>query len=346
MTSQPASIVSKARDRAHINRQARDLAQSLGIIVVAAVLLVVFAETASSFLTAGNVRNILIQTSVLGVVAVGETMVMLTGGIDLSVGAIAFVGEVLTADLTTPLASGAAGQSVSGVGAHSWGFALLVALFVTGGLGLLNGFLVAVVRIPAILATLASLLLATGIGELVLNLRYLMVTTPIFSQLYTKNVIFNLPGMVAIMFGFYIVFAFVMQRTRYGRNVYAIGGNPKAARLSGLPVVRTTVTVYTLTGLICGVGGFLTVSQLGMVSSNDLQTLNFQTIIAVLLGGLSISRGGVGRVERTLVGVVIFGMLTNYQTIKGVDPSFQQALLGGLLIAAIVADRLIRGRPQ
>ncbi len=305
-----------------------------------------FAETASSFLTAGNVRNILIQTSVLGVVAVGETMVMLTGGIDLSVGAIAFVGEVLTADLTTPLASGAAGQSVSGVGAHSWEFALLVALLVTGSLGLLNGFLVAVVRIPAILATLASLLLATGIGELVLNLRYLMVSTPIFSQLYTRNLIFNLPGMVVIMFGFYVVFAFVMQKTQYGRNVYAIGGNPKAARLSGLPVVRTTVAVYTLTGVICGVAGFLTVCQLGMVSSNDLQTLNFQTIIAVLLGGLSISRGGVGRFERTLVGVVIFGMLTNYQTIKGVDPSFQQALLGGLLIAAIVADRLIRGRPQ
>ena len=138
MTSLPASGLSKGRDRAHLSRQTRDLAQSLGIIVVAAVLLLVFAETASSFLTAGNVRNILIQTSVLGIVAVGETMVMLTGGIDLSVGAIAFVGEVLTADLTTPLASGVAGQSVSGVGVHSWGFALLVALLVTGGLGALG----------------------------------------------------------------------------------------------------------------------------------------------------------------------------------------------------------------
>jgi putative xylitol transport system permease protein len=344
VSSVPASLITKARQRAHANGQARELAQSLGIIVVAAVLLVVFAQTASAFFTAGNVRNILVQTSVLGVVAIGETMVMLTGGIDLSVGAMAFVGEVLTADLTTPLASGAAGQSVSSAGAHSWEFALLVALLVTGGLGLLNGLLVAVVRIPAILATLASLLLATGIGELVLNLRYLMVSTPIFSQMYTRNIVFNLPGMVVVMFAFYVVFAFVMQKTRYGRNVYAIGGNPRAARLSGLPVVRTTVVVYTLTGVLCGVGGFLTVCQLGMVSSNDLQSLNFQTIIAVLIGGLSISRGGVGRVERTLVGVVIFGMLTNYQTIKGVSSSYQQALLGGLLVAAVVADRLIRGR--
>jgi len=344
VSSLPASLITKARQRAHVTGQGRELVQSLGIIVVAAVLLVVFAETASAFFTAGNVRNILIQTSVLGVVAIGETMVMLTGGIDLSVGAMAFVGEVLTADLTTPLASSAAGQSVSSAGAHSWEFALLVALVVTGGLGLLNGLLVAVVRIPAILATLASLLLATGIGELVLNLRYLMVSTPIFGQMYTRDIFFKLPGMVVVMFAFYVVFAFVMQKTRYGRNVYAIGGNPRAARLSGLPVVRTTVVVYTLTGVLCGVGGFLTVCQLGMVSSNDLQSLNFQTIIAVLLGGLSISRGGVGRVERTLVGVVIFGMLTNYQTIKGVSSSYQQALLGGLLVAAVVADRLIRGR--
>ncbi|MGO9661185.1 MAG: ABC transporter permease [Acidimicrobiales bacterium] len=344
MSSPPASLLARARQRAHANGQARELAQSLGIIVVAAVLLVVFAKTASAFLTAGNVRNILIQTSVLGVVAVGETMVMLTGGIDLSVGAMAFVGEVLTAALTTPLASGATGQSVSSAGAHSWEFALFVALLVTGGLGLLNGFLVAVVRIPAILATLASLLLATGIGEQVLNMRYLMVTTPVFGQLYTKNLIFNLPGMVIMMFAFYVVGALVMRKTRYGRNVYAIGGNPRAARLSGLPVVRTTLAVYTLTGIICGVGGFLTVCQLGMVSSNDLQSLNFQVIIAVLLGGLSISRGGVGRVERTLVGVVIFGMLVNYQTIKGIGSSYQQALEGGLLVAALVGDRLLRGR--
>ena len=344
MSSFPVSLISKARERARVSGQARQLAQSLGTIVVAGALLAVFAETAGAFLTAENVRNILIQTSALGVVAVGETMVMLTGGIDLSVGAMAFVGEVLTADLCASTATGASGQPVSSAGVHSCVLALVIALLVTGCLGLLNGLLVAVVRIPAILATLASLLLATGLGELVLNLRYLSVTSPIFGQMYTRNVVFNLPGMVLLMFALFVVFAFVMQKTRYGRNVYAIGGNAKAARLSGLPVVRTTLAIYTLTGILCGVGGLLTVCQLGMVSSTDLQSLNFETIIAVLLGGLSISRGGVGRVERTLLGVVIYGMLVNYQTIKGVNPSYQQALMGGLLVAVVVADRLLRGR--
>jgi ribose/xylose/arabinose/galactoside ABC-type transport system permease subunit len=343
VSTAPTSILSRTQAR-FSGGQARELAQSIGIIVVGAVLLGIFAETASAFLTSGNVRNILVQTSVLGVVAVGETMVMLTGGIDLSVGAIAFFGEVLVADLTTPLASGATGQTISSAGAHSWEFALVVALLATGGLGLLNGILVVVVGIPPILATLASLLVATGLGELVLNLRYLIVSTPIFAQLYTTNVLLNLPIMVVIMFAFYIVGGFLMQKTSFGRDLYAIGGNPRAARLSGLPVGRVTVATYTIAGLIYGVGGFLTVCQLGMVSQNDLTSLNFQTIIVVLLGGLSVARGGVGRVERTLIGVVIFGMLTNFQTIEGVDPSFQQALLGGLLFAAILADRLLRGR--
>ena len=329
MSSLPANFLKRARTRAQSSWRPRELGQSVGIVVVAAVLLAIFAKTANAFLTAGNVRNILIQTSVLGVVAVGETMVMLTGGIDLSVGAMAFVGEVITAYLTA---------------AHSWEFALLIALLATGCLGLLNGLLVAVAGIPAILATLASLLLATGIGELILNLRYIMVTTPIFAEMYTKNLVLNLPGLVIVMLAFYVVGSVVMRKTRYGRDVYAIGGNPRAARLSGLPVTRTTIAVYGLTGVLCGVGGFLTVCQLGMVSSNDLQSLNFQTIIAVLLGGLSVARGGVGRLERTLLGVLIFGMLTNYQTIKGVGSSYQQALLGALLVAAVVADRLLRGR--
>jgi ribose transport system permease protein len=325
-----AAVRERVRDRTAGGPGAREFAQSLGIIVVAGVLLAVFSATAGSFFTAGNSRNIFMQTAVIGVAAIGETIVMLIGGIDLSVGAIAFMGEVFVADLTT-----------SG---HSMGFALAVSLAACSGMGLLNGLLVVVVRIEPILATLASLLVAAGFGKLVLNLRYLLVTNPIFDQLATTNVIFNLPIMVAVMFGLYIAAAFVMQKTRFGRSVYAIGGNRKAARLSGLPVGRVTVGAYTLAGFFYGVGGFLTVGQFGLVSQNDLADLNFKAIIAVLVGGLSISRGGVGRIERTLIGVLIVGMMTNYQTIKGVDPAFQQALLGGLLFAAILVDRLIRGR--
>ena len=154
----------------------------------------------------------------------------------------------------------------------------------------MNGLLVVVVGIPPILVTLATLYVATGWAEQVLNLRYIEVFKPIFAQFVTTNVLFDLPIMVAVGLGLYVVFAFVMKKTPFGRNVYAIGGNSRAARLSGLPVARVTVASYTIAGLLYGMAGFLTVCQLGMVSQSDLSTLNFQTIIVVLVGGLSISR--------------------------------------------------------
>lgn len=309
----------------------RSAATDFGILVIAGALLVAFSLTSDVFLSAGNIRNIFMQISVVGVAAIGETIVMLAGGLDLSVGGVVLLSEVLVADLTTT---------------HhlSIAIALPIALAAAGGIGLLNGLLTAVVGIEPILATLGTLLVAGGIGELVLNLRYIQVTDPIFNALATTNVIFNLPIMVAVMFGLYLVVSLAMQLTPFGRTVYAIGGNRLAARLSGLPLVRVTIGVYVLGGLFSGIAGFLNVGQLGLVSQNDATGMQFSAIIAALVGGLSITAGGVGRVERTLLGALIVGMMTNYQTVKGVDPAFQQAFLGGLLVAAVVADRLLRGR--
>jgi ribose/xylose/arabinose/galactoside ABC-type transport system permease subunit len=107
-----------------------------------------------------------------------------------------------------------------------------------------------------------------------------------------------------------------------------------------------SIGAYTFAGLFAGIAGFLNVGQLGLVSQNDGVGLEFRAIIAALMGGLSVSAGGVGRVERTLVGALIVGMITNYQTIRGIPPTYQDALLGGLLLAAILADRLLRGRQR
>ena len=109
-------------------------------------------------------------------------------------------------------------------------------------------------------------------------------------------------------------------------------------------MTRVTIAVYTLGGLFVGVAGFLNVAQIGLASQTDGVGFQFQAIIAVLLGGLSITAGGVGRVERTLIGALIIGMITNYETIKGLDPSFQMAFLGGLLLLAFLVDRGLRGR--
>ena len=165
-----------------------------------------------------------------------------------------------------------------------------------------------------------------------------------FNDLAVTNVLFNLPIMVAVMLGLYVLVAIVMRVTPFGRMVYAVGGNRRAARLSGLSLIGVTIAVYVVAGVLAGIAGFLNVAQIGLVSQNDGMGMEFQAIIAALVGGLSVTSGGVGRVERTLLGALIVGMMTNYQTIKGIDPSFQQAFLGGLLVAAVLADRALRGR--
>jgi len=321
----------RSLERAVVVDQVRRFADTLGIVAIAGALLLGFGLTSSQFLLSGNIRNIFVQISVVGVAAIGETLVMLAGGLDLSVGSVVLLSEVICADLTAthhlPL-----------------GVALLAALGAAGGIGLLNGVLVAVVGIEPILATLGTLLVAAGLAKLILGLRYLQVDHPVFNDLAVTNVLFNLPIMVAVMLGLYLVVSIAMRVTPFGRMVYAVGGNRRAARLSGLSLIGVTIAVYVVAGVLSGIAGFLNVAQIGLVSQNDGMGLEFQAIIAALVGGLSVTSGGVGRVERTLLGALIVGMMTNYQTIKGIDPSFQQAFLGGLLVAAVLADRVLRGR--
>ncbi|HZO97624.1 MAG TPA: ABC transporter permease [Gaiellaceae bacterium] len=332
MSAEATTIEARvSTDRALMVDRIRHLAETLGIIAIAGALVLAFGLTSSHFLDSANVRNIFVQISVVGVAAIGETLVMLAGGLDLSVGSVVLLSEVICADLTAthhlPLS-----------------VALIAALAAAGGIGALNGVLVAVVGIEPILATLGTLLVAAGLAKLILGLRYLQVDHPIFTDLAVTNVLFNLPIMVAVMLGLYLVVAFTMRATPFGRAVYAIGGNRRAARLSGLSLVGITMGVYVIAGVLAGVAGFLNVAQIGLVSQNDGMGMEFQAIIAALVGGLSVTSGGVGRVERTLLGALMVGMMTNYQTIKGIDPPFQQAFLGGLLLAAVVADRALRGR--
>lgn len=326
-----AARASPRFDRAALADRARSTAETVGILAILGGLALAFHLSSSVFLEPGNVRNIFVQVSVVGVAAIGATIVMLAGGLDLSVGSVVLLSEVICADLAT-------GRGLP------LGVALAVALAASTAIGLLNGILAAVIGIEPILATLGTLLVAAGIAKLILGLRYLQVDHPIFTELATRNVIFNLPIMVAVMVGLYAFAAIAMRVTPFGRMVYAVGGNRRAARLAGVPAVGVTIAVYALAGLFSGIAGFLNVAQIGLVSQNDAVGLEFAAIIGALVGGLSLTAGGVGRVERTLVGVLIVGMITNFQTIKGIDPAFQQAFLGGLLLLAILADRFLRGR--
>jgi ribose/xylose/arabinose/galactoside ABC-type transport system permease subunit len=212
--------------------------------------------------------------------------------------------------------------------------------------GILSGILVAVVRVEAILATLGTLLLSAGAAKLVLGPGWIVVGDDFFAALVRDPIVLNLPAIVLILLVLTLLTGQLMQRTPFGRNVYAVGNNPRAAAISGLPVTRTLVGAFAVAGLFSGIAGFLLVAQLGIVSSGDAVGLEFEVITAALIGGLSVTRGGVGRVEKTLLGAAIVGMLANYQTIKGIEPELQTAVLGGILLLAVIADRLIRGNRE
>jgi len=309
----------------------RPFAEAFGTLAVAGLLLLAFGLTSSVFLEAANLRNILVQITVVAVAAIGETIVMLAGGLDLSVGANVLFGSVVAADL-------AVRQSLP-----LW-FAIPVGIAASAGIGLLNGVVSAVIGIEPILATLGTFLVAAGLAKIILHSSWIVVDSSFFADFVQTKVFWQLPVMVIAMLGLYAAASLLMRATPFGRSIYAIGGNPAAARIAGLPTTRVRIAAFALAGAFAGMAGVLQIGQLGIVSSGNTTGLEFQAITAALIGGLSVSAGGVGRVERTLLGAVIVGMIANYQTIRGVPPNYQQALLGGILLLAILVDRLIRGR--
>lgn len=313
-----------------VRRRAAGWLAVFGIVVVAVALFVVFAETAPKFATGANLRNILVQSSVLAVVSIGETVVMLLAGIDLSVGAVVLLSSVVVSGL-------AVNEHVPVV------LAILAGLASGAAVGLVNGVLVAVVGIESILVTLGSLMVASGLGQVLLHDSWIQVTNPTLVAL-AQNHVAGLPVMVVVMLALYAVAAVAMARTGYGRSVYEAGGNERAARLIGVPVTRVKVLAFVAAGLCAAIGGLLQAGQLGVISQNDGQGMEFDAITAVLIGGLSVASGGVGRMEKTLVGALIVGMIVNYLTIRGVPGTYQQAVLGGLILAAVLLDRSLRRR--
>ncbi|HXH26000.1 MAG TPA: ABC transporter permease [Vicinamibacterales bacterium] len=331
MTSSSTSSAATSRSVGELALHVRPFAETFGTLVVAALLLVAFSLTSNVFLQPTNLRNILVQITVVAVAAIGETIVMLMGGLDLSVGANVLLGSVVAADL-------AQHQSLPLSVAIAGGIAASTAI------GFLNGVLTAVIGIEPILATLGTFLLAGGLAKITLHSSWIVVGSHFFADLARTRLLWQLPLMVIVMLALYAATAVLMRVTPFGRSIYAIGGNAAAARIAGLPAIRIRVAAFTLAGAFAGIAGLLQIGQLGIVSSGNATGLEFQAITAALIGGLSISAGGVGRVERTLLGAVIVGMISNYQTIRGVAPNYQQALLGGILLLSIVVDRLFRGR--
>jgi len=305
----------------------------IGIVLIAGALFLALSLTSSAFWSPPNLDNIMIQISVLAIVSIGETIVMLLRGIDLSVGSVVLLSSVVVGALT--------------VNHHEPIFlAIAVALLFSLGIGLINGVLISIVGVEPIIVTLAMLLAVQGLDQVILaqNGSWIQVLDPFFNGLYENQLLF-LPVMAVITLGLYIVASIIMRSTPFGRSLYAVGGNPRAAHLAGINVTAVTVAAYALSGLFAGIAGPLEVAQIGTVSQNVASGLEFSAITAVLVGGLSLT-GGAGSVENTLVGAAIFGMIDNYLTLNSFSIYYKQAVSGFLILVAVVVLNLGRLRSE
>jgi ribose/xylose/arabinose/galactoside ABC-type transport system permease subunit len=292
------------------------------------VIFVVFSVTQADFLTSSNIQNLLSSVSILFVISIGMTFVVLTGGIDLSVGSLlALSGLVLS-------------KLFNGVG-----LPIVLAVLVTiaaGALigGFVNGVLIGRVGLSFFVVTLGTLSLYRGIVNIWSGTKTTYINSSLMNDIGFRHVL-GLPVPIWIMIVVYLVAFVVLRWTYFGRDVYAVGGNIEAARLSGINVPRTLMLVYAIAGLAAAIGGIVQAARLGASSPLVGDSTPLDAAAAVLLGGTSFL-GGVGGVTGTAAAVLFIGTLQNGLSIAGVSSFWQQVVTGAILIVAISIDRIQR----
>jgi ribose transport system permease protein len=309
-------------------------ATSTWLFLVLLVIIGIFsALDFDAFASVFNLRNIMIDASGLLIIAVGMTFVIITAGIDLSVGSVLVFSSVVGAMVMRAMGGGGLDAILVG---------LASALAAGLGWGLVNGLLIARTRIPALIVTLGTLGMAQGSALLLaggINVRQVpreLVTTVGIGRLFDQ-----IPYLVLIAAGITILGGVLLHGTRFGRHTYAIGSNAEASRRAGINVSRHLIKVYALAGLLAGVAGYLSLARFTATTIEGHGTDNLQAIAAVVIGGTSLF-GGRGALFGTVVGVFIPAILRNGFIILGVQPFWQQVAVGAVLIAAVYVDQLKR----
>jgi ribose transport system permease protein len=287
-----------------------------------------------NFLKPDNLLNIANQIAVIAIVAVGMTLVIITAGIDLSVGSLI----ALSAVVCTLAIRNLAGAEQATAAGMLWSSA--AAIGVCGVLGWFSGAMVTLFGIPAFIATLAMMLVASGLAFLAAQGQSIYQVPDSFIWL-GRGSTFGLPNAVLLMLLLYAAAHFVMTRTVLGRYLYAVGGNAEAARLSGVPVKKVLLFAYTACGALAGLGGIVMASQLKSGSPTYGQMYELYVIAAVVVGGTSLA-GGEGKVLGTLIGAFIIAVIQNGMNLTGVESYTQKVVLGLVILAAVLLDTLKR----
>jgi ribose transport system permease protein len=307
---------------------------SIALILVG--LIVVFSLLRpEEFFDVNNARNIATDAAVLLVIGVGMTFVIITAGIDLSVGAVLVFAGVVAA------------KAMNEVGGDNWGVILvgLAAALASGlGWGLLNGFLVAKAKLPAFIVTLGTLGMALGSALLITGgVDQRDVPFKLVDTIGSGRAFGEVPYLVLIAAAVALVFGVILAATRFGRYTYAIGSNEEASRRAGINVDAHLIKVYAIAGTLAGLAGFMSLARFATTTIGGHSTDNLDAIAAVVIGGTSLF-GGIGTMVGTVVGVFIPAVLRNGFIIVGVQTFWQQVAVGAVLIVAVYLDQLRRAR--
>ena len=334
MKTGPAALIQTRRVRL-VRSDAVQRLLAFGALIL---IIVVFSLASPNFLQFDNVVGILLATTVTGVLALGVTFVIITGGIDLSIGTVMTLSAVMTAIFLTewhlPIPLG------------------IVAGLATGALaGLVNGIFIAKLKIPSFIATLGMLNVAKGLALVISGLRPIYFNdTPAFNQAAMGSVVsavvpgLDVPNIVLVFFGAAILASLVLSKTILGRYTFALGSNEEAARLSGVSVDAWKMAVYTLAGLFSGLAGVLIGARLNSAQPSLGQGYELDAIAAAVIGGTSLS-GGEGSILGTVIGAFIISTLTNGLRIMSVPQEWQTVVTGGIVIIAVYLD-IVRRRRQ
>lgn len=302
--------------------------QRFMIIGILLILSVVFSLMSEEFFTYINIVNILRQQSMVAITAAGATFVMITTGLDISVGSTIALSGVVFAKLVQ------GGMPILP--------ACLIAICVGGIVGLLNSAMIVGAKINPVIATLGSMYAVRGVAYLVAGGTTIANGLPIGFNRLGRGYIGPIPIPVVIMLIVYIIFHFVLSRTLLGKYTYSIGGNRETARLSGINITKVMVMLYMITGLLTGLSGTIMASRLTSGNPQIGMGFEFDVIIAVFLGGVS-TKGGEGTIIGTFIGAMIVGVLSNGLNLVGVDPFYQYIIKGVVLVLAVMLDMSLKG---
>lgn len=329
------STTSESRDtvpggRGDLLRSARGRLQQLLAGAGLLVILAFFTVADPNFLNYGNITNILFSTVVIGLLALGTTAVIISGGIDLSIG----TGMALCAVVSGVLITGAGFPVALGV---------LGAVLFGGLIGLVNGFNVAILKLPPFIATLAMMMVAAGLALVLSGSAPIYFDDPAYIDISLGSLVpgTDFPNAVLVLAVAAVVAGVLLNRTLLGRYTYAIGSNEEATALSGIDVRRWKILVYVIGGLFTGLAGVMISARLGSAQPATGMGYELQAIAAVVIGGTSLS-GGKGSIVGTVIGALIISVLNNGLQIMSIPQEWQNVILGLVILLAVYADQARR----